>query len=61
MDGVSDQVGKQVSVYIRAEDLPVWARAERYARERRMPMSGLVVLAVERYLAAEEDPQADRA
>ena len=59
MDGVTDQVGRQVSVYIRAEDLAVWARAERYAREHRMPMSGLVMLAVERYLAEQEAPPAE--
>lgn len=54
--GVSDQVGRQVSVYIRAGDLPLWERAERYAREHRVPMSGVVMLALTEYLAR-HDPQ----
>ena len=49
-------MGRQVSVYIRADDLPVWERAERYAREHRMPVSGLVLAALETYLA-ERDPE----
>jgi hypothetical protein len=48
-----------VSVYIRAQDLPLWQRAERYARTRRMPMSGLVMAALERYLT-EQDPEPKR-
>jgi hypothetical protein len=50
----SEAVGKQVSIYIRADDLDLWRRAEAYARERRMPTSGLVMLALERYLRAED-------
>lgn len=50
-------MGKAVAVYVREEDLPLWERAERYARERRMPVSGVVLLAVERFLD-EEDPPA---
>jgi hypothetical protein len=52
--GMSDSVGRQVSIYVRADDLELWRRAEAYARERRMPVSGLVMLALERYLNAEE-------
>jgi hypothetical protein len=47
---VSDQVGRQVSVYIRASDLELWRRAEEYAREHRLAVSALVMLALERYL-----------
>ncbi|WP_158299890.1 hypothetical protein [Glycomyces paridis] len=50
-------MGKQVSIYIRADDLELWRRAEAYARERRMPTSGLVMLALERYLAEQERAQ----
>jgi hypothetical protein len=55
---VSDSVGRQVSIYVRADDLELWRRAEAYARKRRMPASGLVMLALERYLSA-EDAEAD--
>jgi hypothetical protein len=51
---VSDQRGKQKSIYVRAEDLELWRRAEAYARERRMTASGLVMAALERYLSAED-------
>ncbi|THV26022.1 hypothetical protein [Glycomyces paridis] len=51
---MSDPVGKQVSIYIRAADLDLWRRAEAYARERRMPASGLVMLALEQYLSEQE-------
>lgn len=53
-------MGKQVSVYIRDEDLELWERAEAHARRHRMPMSGLVMTALEEYLARHgsrpEDP-----
>ena len=48
-------MGKQVSVYIREEDVELWARAERYAKARRMPVSGLVMAALEAYLADVDD------
>lgn len=48
-------VGSQRSVYIRDEDAAIWERAERFAKRRRMPMSGLVLAALERYLADEDD------
>jgi hypothetical protein len=44
-------MGRQVSVYVREQDLALWERAERYARERRLAMSALVLTALERYLA----------
>lgn len=39
------------TVYVREEDARLWARAESYARARRMPMSGLLMAALEEYLA----------
>jgi hypothetical protein len=51
---VNESVGRQVSIYVRADDLELWRRAEAYARERRMPTSGLVMLALERYLDAQD-------
>lgn len=49
-------MGKQVSVYIRDEDLALWERAEVHARRHRMPVSGLVMTALEEYLAR-HDPK----
>jgi len=46
-------------VYVRDEEIPLWERAERYARKHRMPVSGLVMAALEAYLA-EPDPPAKR-
>jgi hypothetical protein len=48
-------MGKQTTVYVRDADVPLWERAERYARQRRMPMSGLVMAALEAYLR-DHDP-----
>jgi hypothetical protein len=48
-------MGKQVSVYVRDEDANLWERAERYAKSRRMPVSGLVMAALETYLAGVDD------
>jgi hypothetical protein len=56
---VSNQRGKQQSIYVRAEDLELWRRAEAYARERRMTASGLVMAALERYLST-EDPESGK-
>lgn len=47
-------VGKQVSVYVRDEDLALWKRAEAYARRNRMPVSGLVMTALEDFLDWQE-------
>jgi hypothetical protein len=49
-------MGKATAVYVRDSDLPLWERAERYARAHRMPMSGLVMLALERFLDEECPP-----
>jgi hypothetical protein len=54
VSGVSKEVGIHKSIYVRADDLELWRRAEAYARERRMTTSGLVMLALERYLNAED-------
>lgn len=54
MSEVSKKVGKHKSIYVRAEDVELWLRAEAYARERRMTASGLVMMAIERYLDAED-------
>jgi hypothetical protein len=48
-------MGIAKAVYIRDEDLELWARAERYAKARRMPVSGLVMAALDAYLAEVED------
>jgi len=39
----------------RDEDVELWARAERYAKARRMPVSGLVMAALQAYLADVDD------
>jgi hypothetical protein len=54
-------MGKATTVYVRDSDLSLWQRAERYAREHRMPMSGLIMLAIERYLADVDPPARPRA
>ena len=48
-------MGKQVSVYVRDEDVELWERAERFAKARRLPMSALVMTALESYLAEHDD------
>lgn len=48
-------MGKQVSVYVRDDDLELWERAEKYARRHRMPISGLVMAALEAYLADQDE------
>lgn len=48
-------MGKQVSVYIRDSDAEVWQRAERYAKAHRIPMSALVMTALERLLHEQGD------
>jgi hypothetical protein len=47
-------MGLSKAVYVRDEEIPLWERAERYARQRRMPVSGLVMAALERYLDQED-------
>jgi hypothetical protein len=55
-------MGRVAGIYIRADDEDLWRRVEAFARKRRMPVSGVVMLAVERYLAEEDRParQGDR-
>jgi hypothetical protein len=48
-------MGIAKAVYVRDEDVELWARAERYAKARRMPVSGLVMAALEAYLADVDD------
>ena len=48
-------MGMHKAVYVRDEDVALWERAERYAKARRMPISGLVLAALEAYLAEEDD------
>lgn len=47
--------GSQTTLYVRAEDQALWRRAQAYARAHRMPVAGLVMLALERYLADADD------
>jgi hypothetical protein len=49
-------MGLSKAVYVRDEDVALWERAERFARARRMPVSGLVMLALESYLNREDKP-----
>jgi hypothetical protein len=39
------------SIYVREEDARLWARAESYARARRLTMSALIMSALEEFLA----------
>lgn len=52
------EMGKATAVYVKDSDMQLWERAEEYARKHRMPMSGLVMLALERFLD-EQDPPAE--
>ena len=49
-------MGKATAVYVRDSDLELWERAEQYARKHRMPVSGLVMAALEEYLTR-HDPK----
>jgi hypothetical protein len=52
------RMGRQTTIYIRDRDLKLWARAEAFAVRRRMPVSGLVMAALETYLAEHDrDPR----
>lgn len=54
-------MGKAAAIYIREADLALWARLEEYARVRRMPVSGAVMLAVEEFLDRHDTkPQAPK-
>lgn len=41
-------------MWVRASDAELWERAKQHAAERRMTTSGLVMLALERYLDEQE-------
>jgi hypothetical protein len=45
----------QKSIYVRAEDDDLWQWAQAYARAHRMPVSALIMLALER-LREDENP-----
>lgn len=49
-------MGRVAGIYVRAADEDLWRRVEEFARKRRMPISGVVMLAVERYLEQEDPP-----
>ncbi|WP_156925879.1 hypothetical protein [Glycomyces arizonensis] len=42
------------AVYVKDSDMPLWERAVEYADEHRLKMSGLLLLALERYLDEQE-------
>jgi len=42
------------TIYVKDADAALWARAEAFAKARRLPMSSLILLAVEEYLADHE-------
>jgi hypothetical protein len=45
------------TIWVNERDVPLWHRLEALARERRTSVSGLLLTAVERYLAEELDTQ----
>lgn len=45
----------QRSIYVRLEDEPLWERAAAYAKAHRLPMSALIMTALEAYLADQAD------
>lgn len=53
-------MGKATAVYVRDADLPLWERGEAFARKHRMPMSGLVMTALEAYLEEHDPPKPKR-
>lgn len=48
-------MGLHKAVYVREEDIELWERAEAFAKARRMPMSGLILAALEAYLGERND------
>ena len=48
-------MGTQKGIYVRDADADLWARAESYARARRVTMSALIMNALEAYLDEHED------
>ena len=43
-------MGEARSIYVKDADLPLWRRAEEYARARRLTMSALIMNALQAYL-----------
>ncbi|SDU16889.1 hypothetical protein [Jiangella alkaliphila] len=41
-------------LYIREQDVDLWERAAQYAQEQRLSMGGLIMFALEAYLAEHE-------
>ena len=52
---VAEMRGEQKTIYVRASDVPIWRRAEAFARRRRLTVSALVINALEAYLAEHDD------
>jgi hypothetical protein len=48
-------MGAAKAVCVRDADAELWAPAERYAKGRRMPVSGLVMVALEADLQHQDD------
>lgn len=55
--GKQIDVGEAKTIYVKADDLPLWRRAVAFAKARRLTMSALIMTALERYLAEENDDQ----
>jgi hypothetical protein len=47
------RMGNQ-TIYVRQEDQEIWDRAVAYAKAHRMPVSGLIMAALEEYLTDQE-------
>jgi hypothetical protein len=47
-------MGTTKAIYVRDDDADLWERAERYAKARRLPMSALIMNALEQYLEQAE-------
>ena len=48
-------MGITKAIYVRDADADLWARADAYAKARRLPMSALIMNALERYLDESAD------
>ena len=48
-------MGAKKTIFVKDDDAALWARAEAYAKGRRLSMSGLILTALERYLDSEAD------
>ncbi|PSL01555.1 hypothetical protein CLV30_11343 [Haloactinopolyspora alba] len=49
----------QKTIYVREEDVPLWDWAMAHAKQHRMPISGLLMTALEHYRQAVEAPRDD--